>query len=98
MVALVLKNPNERGKIYKLPSKKDFEIFQEAKNQLGKKIEEFTSKWGFNPIPDEPTPESHGRGAERAFPLRSYGLNKWGDVFNARQKLALITFLDHIKE
>ena len=27
-----------------------------------------------------------------------YGMNKWGDLFNARQKLALITFVDKVRE
>ena len=33
------------------------------------------------------------------FPLyRNYGTNTWGDLFNARQKLALITFVEKVKE
>jgi len=98
MVAVVLKHPKKRGKIYKIPSKRDFELFQDATDLVEKKVEKFISKWGFSPLPDEPTPKSQGSGAERAFSLRNYGLNKWGDLFNLRQKLALITFLDKIKE
>jgi len=51
-----------------------------------------------DPVPDEPTPEGKGRGAERAFSVRNYGMNTWGDLFNARQKLALITFVDKVRE
>lgn len=27
-----------------------------------------------------------------------YGMTKWGDLFNSRQKLALITLLDKVRE
>jgi adenine-specific DNA methylase len=55
------------------------------------------SEWGMDPVPDEPTPEGKGRGAERAFSVRNYGMNTWGDLFNARQKLALITFAEKVR-
>lgn len=51
-----------------------------------------------DPVPDEPTPEGKGRGAERAFSVRNYGLNTWGDLFNTRQKLALITFVEKVRQ
>jgi len=54
-------------------------------------------EWGMDPVPDEPTPEGKGRGAERAFSVRNYGLDTWGDLFNTRQKLALITFVEKVR-
>ena len=42
-------------------------------------------------------PEGKGRGAERAFSVRNYGLNTYGDLFNSRQKLALITFTEKVR-
>ena len=48
-------------------------------------------------VPDEPTPEGKGSGAERAFSVRNYGMNTWGDLFNPRQKLALITFAEKVR-
>jgi len=48
-------------------------------------------------MPYEPTPEGKGRGAERAFSVRNYGLNTYGDLFNSRQKLALITFSEKVR-
>ena len=50
-----------------------------------------------DPVPDEPTPDGKGRGAERAFSVRNYGLNTWGSLFNARQQLALITFAEKVR-
>ena len=64
------------------------------------KSEQLTLEWGMNAVPDEPLPpEGKGSGAERAFSVtRNYGiLNTWGDLFNARQKLALITFVEKVK-
>jgi putative DNA methylase len=49
-------------------------------------------------VPDEPTPIGGGPGAERAFSVHKYGLTRWGDLFNARQKLALITFADKVRQ
>jgi len=51
---------------------------------------------GIDPVPDEPTPEGKGRGAERAFSVQNYGLMIWGDRFNSRQKLAVITFVEKV--
>jgi adenine-specific DNA methylase len=31
-------------------------------------------------------------------PIVLYGLTRWGDLFNARQKLALITFADKVRQ
>jgi adenine-specific DNA methylase len=45
-----------------------------------------------SPVPDEPTPAGGGSGAGRAFSVQRYGMLQWGDLFTARQKLALATF------
>lgn len=47
-------------------------------------------------VPDEPIPDGKGKRAERAFSLRNYNMNTWGDIFNPRQKLSLITFVEKI--
>jgi len=98
MVAVVLHHPKKKGKFYRVANERDMEIFRQAEEHLAKKVEELKKKWGIEPIPDEPTPEGKGRGAERAFSVRNYGLNTWGDLFNSRQKLALITFMDKVRE
>jgi len=94
LVAVVLHNPKQRGKKYRVATEKDVEIFREAEKYLEKKREEFIDKWGFNPVPDEPLPPKGTLG----FRIQGYGMDKWGDLFNARQKLALITFMDKIRE
>ncbi|RLI71550.1 hypothetical protein DRO97_09760 [Archaeoglobales archaeon] len=98
MVAVVLHYPKKKGKFYRVASEVDLEVYKQAEVYLAEKVEELRKKWGIEPIPDEPTPESKGKGAERAFSVRNYGLNTWGDLFNLRQKLALITFVDKVRE
>ena len=94
LVAVVLHNPKQRGKKYRVATEKDVEIFREAEKYLEKKREEFIDKWGFDPVPDEPLPPKGTLG----FRIQGYGMDKWGDLFNARQKLALITFVEKTRQ
>ena len=46
---------------------------------------------GLSPVPDEPLPPiGGGSGAGRAFSVQRYGMRQWGDLFTARQKMALV--------
>jgi adenine-specific DNA methylase len=92
MVAVVTYKEGEVGKKYRISTEEDTKVFQEARLALEKKRKLLKEEWGMDPVPDEPTPEGKGRGAERAFSIRNYNMNTWGDLFNARQKLALIVF------
>lgn len=97
MVAVVLNHPQERGKTYRIATEGDTETFEEAERRLQEKRQELFAEWGMDPVPDEPTPVGKGTGAERAFSVRNYGLDAWGDLFNPRQKLALITFVEKVR-
>lgn len=83
-----------REKKYRLAIEKDMEIFKEAERYLEEKGEKLMMEWVIDPVPDEdmnvndPTTVA-GRG---------YGIKKWGDLFNSRQKLALITFVEKVRE
>ena len=48
--------------------------------------------WGMSAVPDEELPLMSG-----VFNVPLYGINTWGDLFNARQKMALITFAEKVK-
>ena len=96
IVAVILHN--KIGKIYRVATDKDLEVFREAERYLEEKRAKLMEEWGFDPVPNEPTPEGGGPGAERAFSVRNYGLNTWGDLFNPRQKLMLITFVEKVKQ
>jgi len=98
MVAVVLRHPKKKGKTYRVATEKDLEVFKEAEKYLDEKRVKLMEEWGIDPVPDEPTPEGKGKGAERAFSVRNYGMNTWGDLFNSRQKLDLITFVEKVRE
>ncbi|MDW8002109.1 MAG: DUF1156 domain-containing protein, partial [Deltaproteobacteria bacterium] len=97
MVAVVLYHPNRNGKTYRLPNDADLKAYYEAESALEEKRRKLREAWGIEPVPDEPLPKGGGPGAERAFSVHKYGLVRWGDLFNARQKLALITFADAVR-
>jgi len=105
MIAVVLYHPDKKGKIYRVANKEDIKIYKDAEKYLVKKIEELKEKWEIEPIPNEPLPtpemkEFKGKGDLfwNFAPIVIYGMKKWGDIFNSRQKLALITFVDKIRE
>ena len=97
LVAVVLHKPGVKGKRYRVATDTDLAVFERATAYLAEKREKLTLAWGMDAVPDEPTPEGKGRGAERAFSVRNYGMNTWADLFNARQKLSLITFVEKVR-
>ncbi|MGQ9513422.1 DUF1156 domain-containing protein, partial [Thermodesulfitimonas sp.] len=95
LVAVVLHHPNRQGKTYRLATEKDMQVFREAARYLEQKREELGDKWGVDPVPDEPlkrVPVTFG-----VINVWVYGMNTWGDLFNPRQKLALITFAEKVR-
>ena len=98
MMLVVVSQKKGIGKKYRNATDKDISSFNNVKNFLHKKMTLLASKYGFSSIPDEPTPDGKGSGAERGFAIRNYNMLCWGDLFNLRQKLALITFVEKIRE
>ena len=94
LLVKITSNENTSGKKYEITTKTDEKLFEQAEIFLENKIKILSQEWQFNPIPDEPTPLGNGKGAERAFGIQNYGYMQWGQLFNARQQLALITFIE----
>jgi adenine-specific DNA methylase len=94
MVMVVLHHPKRQGKTYRLAIEEDLEIFKKAEIFLEKKRQELSTKWGLDPVPDELMPPKETLG----FRVQRYGMLKWGDLFNSRQKLALITFTENVRQ
>lgn len=94
LVVVVLNNPNEPGKRYRLANEKDIELIEQAEIQLSKKIE----NWQFleSPLPIEKIPVERKTGSS-GFRILLYGFETWMDLFNKRQLLSLISFLEKIK-
>lgn len=82
----------EGKKKYRLPTEKDIENFKKAEEYLEIKRQKLMNEWGLDPIPNEIIPE-----ASNTASLYAYGLIRWGDLFNARQKLLLITTIEKIR-
>jgi len=92
MIAVVLAHPRKKGKIYRIANDKDLQTFQHAKKQYQLLSNELFNKTGIEPVPNEEIPLMSG-----TFNVPLYGMTKWGDLFNFRQKLSLITLIEKIK-
>ncbi|MGH8567079.1 MAG: DUF1156 domain-containing protein, partial [Gammaproteobacteria bacterium] len=93
MQAVVTLRPGEPGRHYRWPDQRDYEAVCKAQERLPEILDEWErgGKRGLCPVPDEPTPAGGGSGAGRAFSVQRYGMLHWGDLFTARQKVALRT-------
>ena len=92
MTAVVTLKEGQQRRHYRLPTNKDYAAVRLAQEKTREALHESTSNGhqDISPVPDEPTPAGGGSGAGRAFSLHRYGLTKWGDLFTARQKAALM--------
>ncbi len=99
MVAVVLHKPKTQGKRYRVATEQDMAIFKQAEACLQEKREKLMLEWGMDPVPDEPIeskrPSPNARGLSA---VTRYAMNVWGDLFNSRQKLALIVFVEKIRQ
>lgn len=104
VTAVILTHPTRKGKIYRLATQDDLNNFKNAKSYLEEKKKILAKEWEIDPIPDEPLPtptgDTYGLDTTLYFNFRCilYGNEKWGKLFNERQKLAIITFADKIRK
>ncbi|MCL5959147.1 MAG: DUF1156 domain-containing protein, partial [Chloroflexi bacterium] len=96
LVAVVLHHPGHTGKIYRLPTQRDFELYQLSGVALERKRRILWGIWGMDPVPNEPLIyDPRNIWLTPFFPKEEQIL---GSLFNTRQKLALITFADKIRQ
>ena len=88
MTAVVTLRPDERGRHYRLPTNADYAAVRKAQMRVTEILREWEQggKQGLCPVPDEPLPPIGTLG----FRVQRYGMLQWGDLFTARQKVALI--------
>ena len=86
LLAVVTLKEGEGGRQYRLPTERDYEAVRNARQRLEKVATEKLPN-GLHPVPDEPLPPIGTLG----FRVQRYGMLQWGDLFTARQKLALVT-------
>jgi len=90
MVVVVLHHPKEVGKRYRLATVADRRNYAEASAYLEEKL----AAWPYleSPLPtEEMTPNS------RYMVPTNYGIRQWQELFNARQKLTLMTLTSLIR-
>ena len=92
MVSVVTHKPGIAGKRYRVATNDDVTIFREAELCLAEKRENLSFDWGMDAVPDEELPLMSG-----VFNVPIYGMTNWGELFNPRQQLALITFAEKVK-
>ena len=91
MTAVVTLRPGQSGRHYRLPTDADYAAVHKAQERVAGILDEWErgGRQGLCPVPDEPTPPGGGSGAGRAFSVQRYGMLQWGDLFTARQKVAM---------
>ncbi|MHA1975179.1 MAG: DUF1156 domain-containing protein [Candidatus Hodarchaeales archaeon] len=92
LLVVILHHPTIKGKRYRLATQADISVWKKVEPHLKRKLESWN--WELSPLPEEELPPAGSLGVN----LKSYGYNKWKSLFNPRQQLALITFLDLIKK
>ncbi len=87
MTAVVTLKPGQAGRHYRLPNDADYAAVQKAQARIAQILAEWerNGKQGLCPVPDEPLPPIGTLG----FRVQRYGMMEWGDLFTARQKVAL---------
>jgi len=98
MTAVVLSTQKGEGKSYRLATEKDLEFYRLAEEYLEEKRKRLWEEWGIDPVPDEVI-NYLGDKTDELYSTRclKYGFKTWGDLFNSRQKLALITFTEKVR-
>jgi adenine-specific DNA methylase len=74
----------QRGKTYRLAEVTDYQAVLKAQKEL-QRLEDARREDGQSVIPEETLPLMSG-----TFNVPIYGVNRWGDMFSARQKLAML--------
>ena len=93
IISVILQKEGVTGKKYRISNEKDLEIFKKAEKYLEEKSKKLNEFWGFEPIPDE----SMNPNDPTTLAGRGFGIKYWNELFNNRQKLALVTFTDKIR-
>ena len=88
MTAVVILKTSPKGKHYRLPNDADYAAVYRAQKRLVRTLDDWerNGKQELCPVPDEPLPPIGTLG----FRVQRYGMLRWGDLFTARQKVALM--------
>ena len=95
MTAVVTLKPDEQGRHYRTPTSADYDAVHRAQQRIDAVLDEWEhgGRQGLCPVPDEPLPPIGTIG----FRVQRYGMLQWGDLFTARQKVALVELSNQIR-
>jgi adenine-specific DNA methylase len=90
MLAVVTLHPGMQGRNYRLPADRDYQAVWKAQKRLKVILDEWElgGKRDPCPVPNEPLPKEREKG-NSGFRVLLYGISNFGDLFSARQKVAL---------
>ncbi len=95
ITVVVTLKPGQTGRHYRLPTDADYSAVRKASEQLENILDKWErgGKQGLRPVPDEPLnpirPSPNARGLSA---VTRYAMTTFGDLFTARQKVALVEF------
>ena len=97
MLAVAMLRPGERGRQYRVPEARDYVAVRKAQERVATILKKWEQhgKQGFCPFPDEPlqrVPVPFG-----VINVWVYGMLRWGDMFTARQKVALLSLVQAVQ-
>ena len=94
LTAVVTLKEDEPGRLYRLPTDADYAAVHAAQVRLTDMLGEWErdGRQGLCPVPDEPISLNE----IRRISVPIYGMKTWGDLFTARQKIALVDLLTRI--
>jgi putative DNA methylase len=103
MVAVISHKEKSVGKRYRVSTNDDLTLFEQSRKYLENKRSLLMERWGIDPIPDEPIHTPDGKEYQSGgllynfTPVLLYGMTRWGSLFNSRQKLTAITFVEKVR-
>jgi len=89
LLAVVTLHDDKTGRQYRVAADNDYRAVWKAQKRLAKVAAQKLPN-GLSPVPDEPLPPIGTLG----FRVQRYGMLQWGDLFTARQRLALATLAE----
>ena len=97
LICLVSYDSRNSIKMYRIANNNDVQIFEQSAEYLQNKRKSLFDSSGIDPVPDEPLPIHRTKGSS-GFRVILYGAINWGDLFSSRQKIALITFIQKVRD
>jgi adenine-specific DNA methylase len=96
MLAVVTLHPGIQGRNYRLPTERDYQAVWKAQKRLTAILDEWRGSGGKGlcPVPDEAISLNEIR--RISVPL--YGMTSWGDLFTARQNVALVELIRLVRK